>query len=986
MRVKILVTLLLIVFISVPNAIGTTNPDATIQPVFPADDTAAQAWADSIYNAMSLNERIGQLFMIRAHSDKGSDHEIYVQRLIERYHVGGLCFFQGTPEAQVKLINRYQQKSKIPMMIGIDGEWGLGMRMKNSTISFPRQMTLGAIQDDRLLYDMGKEIAQQMRRVGININFAPVADINNNPQNPVINTRSFGEDRYNVSIKSYMYMLGMQDHNVMACAKHFPGHGDTNVDSHHDLPVINHSLRRLDSLEFYPFRILAEQSIGSMMVAHLHVPVLDERENRPTSLSYPTIGGILREQMGYEGLVFTDGLEMKGVTKHFQPGEVEAEALIAGNDVLLLPEDISASLETIKEYIEDGKISELELEASVKRVLKAKYKLGLTKFIPLEEENVRADINNETAKATKQKLYENALTLVRNDGDLIPFRDLIDLEVAALSIGAKGTPYFQQRLSSYLDMPLYQTDKNITEAEKRELLSKFVNKDIVIVSLHDLSSSAGKDYGLTTSEKDFIRELQRRKQVVLVNFGSPYMLKYFDGSDTVINAYEEDAMAQDAAAQAIFGAIPLKGRLPITASTFSCYGTGITTNELFRLGYAQAERVGLNSDTLQLIDSLMLDAIATEATPGGVVLVVKDGKVVFHKSYGHHTDGKQRKTQKDDIFDLASITKIAASTISVMKLEEEGKISIHKALGASLPSVIGTNKQDLALGDIMAHRAGLRAWIPFFEQTIRTNTRSPQLIPEYYNRRQSGDFTTKVTDQLFLRSDFRDSIWQQIYDSEVSGRNEYVYSDLGFYIVNAMVRHQTGVSVDEYANTTFYEPLGLRTMTYNPLEKFSRNRIVPTEDDRYWRNQKVHGHVHDMGAAMLGGVSGHAGLFSNAEDLAVVMQMLLNMGYYGGKQYLRPETVHKFTTRHPDDLRRGIGFDMLQLDQEKEPNMASEASQRTFGHLGFTGTAAWADPDENLVFIFLSNRTYPTMRNNRLGGENYRPRIHSVVYRALMDE
>ncbi|MEM9990160.1 MAG: glycoside hydrolase family 3 N-terminal domain-containing protein [Bacteroidota bacterium] len=986
MRFKLTLVLLLVVCITLPNVIGTANTSAQTPPMLSMEDAKMQTWVDSTYNSLSLDQQIGQLFMIRAHSNKGADHEAYVERLVKRYHVGGMCFFQGTPEAQAKLINRYQAQSNIPLLMAIDGEWGLGMRMKQSTISFPRQMTLGAIQDNTLIYDMGKEIAYQMRRAGIHVNFAPVVDVNNNPQNPVINTRSFGEDRHNVAIKSWMYMRGMQDHDLMACAKHFPGHGDTNVDSHYDLPVIQHSLRRLDSLELYPFQIMAEQEIGSMMVAHLHVPVLDDRENRPTSLSYASIAGVLREQMGFEGLIFTDGLEMKGVTKHFQPGEVEAEAILAGNDVLLLPEDVSAALETIKEYIEDGKISTAQIEESVKRILEAKYKLGLSDFTPIEVKNIRSDLNNQKAQAIKQKLYENALTLVRNDNDLVPFREIEDLQVAALSIGSSEMPVFQERLHSYLDMPFYQTDKNITEAEERELLNKLSDKEVVIVSLHDLSSYANKDYGLTASQKAFIKKLQGLKQVVLVNFGSPYMLKYFDGSDSVLNAYEEDPMAQDAAAQALFGAIPIRGRLPVTASTYSVFGKGITTNELYRLGYAQAERVGLNSDTLKLIDDLMAEAMRTGATPGGVVLVAKDGKVVFQKAYGHHTTGKQRKTQVEDIFDLASITKVAAATPAVMKLEEAGKISIHKALGNALPSTVGTNKQDLALGDIMAHRAGLRSWIPFYQQTTQTTVKGTKPAAQYYSRRSSDKFDIKVTDQLFLRGDFRDSIWQQIYSSEIANGNDYVYSDLGFYMISAMVRHQTGTSLDEYAAENFYQPLGLRTMTYNPREKFNKNRIVPTEEDRYWRNQKVHGYVHDMGAAMLGGVSGHAGLFSNAEDLAVLMQMYLNLGYYGGTQFLRPETVHKFTTRHPDELRRGIGFDMLQLDPDKEPNMSTLASRRTFGHLGFTGTAAWADPDENLVFIFLSNRTYPSYKNNRLGNENYRPKIHSVVYRALTEE
>lgn len=944
---------------------------------------AEQDWVDSVYNEMTFDEQLGQLFTIRAHSDKGAEHIAEVERQILRYHVGGLCFFQGTPLKQVQLTNRYQRLTKrVPLMISMDAEWGLGMRMKKSAISFPRQLTLGAIQDNRLIYDMGKEVAYQLRRTGVHVNFAPVADVNNNPNNPVINTRSFGEDRYNVATKSYQYMKGMQDNGVMASAKHFPGHGDTDTDSHLDLPIINHDKARLDSIELYPFRILAEQNIGSMMVAHLNIPALDKRANRPTTLSRSTITTLLRNEIGFDGIIFTDALEMKGVTKHFEPGEVEAEAVLAGNDVLLLPEDIGAAFETIKAYMDEGKIAKEQVEASVKRILQAKYRLGLTEVQEIPEENLEEDLNNNRALAIKQSLYENAITLARNKDELLPLRNLDSLKIASLALGIQTQTPFQDRLADYMNIPLLQTDKNVTDAEVRTFMRDLEETDVVIVSLHNLSSYSRKDFGITTSERNFIKQLAARKKVVLVNFGSPYALKYFDDLQWIINANDEDPLAQDAAAQAVFGAIAMTGRLPVTASPAFPYNTGLTTNPLFRLAYAHPESVGLNSDTLQQIDALMAEAIEMKAIPGGVVLVAKNGKIVFEKAYGHHTYGGTQAVQTSDIYDLASITKIAASTISVMKLQEEGKISIYQPLGNHLPEAINTNKADLTLYDMMAHKAGLKPWIPFYEQTTDLVARGSG-VTEYYSRRPDSKFAAKVTDQLYLRKDFQDSIWQQIYDSPLNGAPEDIYSDLGYYMINKMIQNQTGKTIDQYAADTFYEPLGLTTMTYNPLEKYDKKRIVPTEEDRYWRNQKIHGNVHDMGAAMLDGVSGHAGLFANAKDLAVIMQMLINMGYYGGKQYLNPATIHTFTTRHKDGTRRGIGFDMLELDPEKSPNLSIKASESAYGHLGFTGTATWADPEENLVFVFLSNRTYPSMRNNKLGRYDFRPRIQTVVYNAI---
>lgn len=978
--------LMLFVLVAIMVLMANTYPNLT--PTTAAALQEEQQWVDSIYNNMTFDEQLGQLFVIRAHSDKGPEHIAQVESQIVRYHVGGLCFFQGTAEEQLRLTNQYQRLTNhVPLMISMDGEWGLGMRLKSSTISYPRQLTLGAIQDNRLIYDMGAEVARQFKRLGVHMNFAPVADINNNINNPVINTRSFGEDRYNVAVKSYMYMKGMQDNGVMASAKHFPGHGDTDVDSHHDLPIINHSKSRLDSIELYPFRVLAEQGIGSMMVAHLNVPAFDKRKDRPTTLSRNTITGILRNEMDYDGLIFTDALEMKGVTKHFESGQVEAEALLAGNDLLLLPEDIGAAFVTIKEYIADEKLSREQVEASVKRVLRAKYRLGLTTTPELEPYNLSEALNNNKALSIKQKLYEAAITLARNKDDLLPFRNLDSLKIAALALGTQKQTPFQDRLKDYHNVELFQTDKNVTSAETRIFMRDFEDKDVVIVSLHNLSSFASKNFGITESERNFIKDLAARKRVVLVNFGSPYALKYFGEMQWLVNANDEDPMAQDAAAQAVFGAIPMSGRLPVTAAPSLPFNTGLTTNPMFRLAYAYPESVGLDSDTLQMIDELMAEAIELKATPGGVVLVAKDGKIVFQKAYGHHTYGGMQKVSTEDIYDLASITKIAASTISVMKLQDEGKVSIYQPIGRYLPEAIGTNKADITLYDAMAHRAGLKSWIPFFEQTLTNVPRSGAGgVSEYYSRRPSETYGAKVTDQLFLRNDFQDSIWQQIYESPVADIKEYVYSDLSYYMINKIIKNQTGKYLDEYAAETFYQPLGLQTMTYKPLEKFEKEKVVPTEEDRYWRNQKIHGHVHDMGAAMLDGVSGHAGLFGNARDLAVVMQMLLNKGYYGGNQFITPQTVNTFTTRHTSETRRGIGFDMLELSPDREPNLSTLASEQTFGHLGFTGTATWADPEHNLVFVFLSNRTYPSMRNNKLGRYDFRPRLQSVVYNALEEE
>ena len=943
----------------------------------------ADRWVDSVFQTLTPDERLAQLMMIRAHSDLGADHIREVEQQIKKYKVGALCFFQGTPDKQVELINRYQELSDLPLMIAIDGEWGLGMRMKATTISFPYQLMLGAIQDNDLLYDLGAEVARQFKRTGIHVNFAPVVDVNNNPQNPVINFRSFGEDRFNVAVKGYMYMKGMQDNGIMACAKHFPGHGDTDVDSHYDLPVITHSRSRLDSLELYPFRVLAQNGVGSMMIAHLQVPALDDRPNRPTSLSRKTVTGLLREEMGYDGLLFTDALEMKGVTKHFGAGAAAAESLVAGNDILCLPEDIPAALREIKAYLADGRLSQKQVDASVRRVLRAKYELGLRSFTPLEEENVRAEVNAPQAEVLRRRLIKASLTMVRNPGQLVPFQRPDSLDIASLSIGATQQTPFQDRLSDYKKMMHLQVGKEISAAEEERLLRVLGRRDIVVVGLHDMSQYASREFGITASIRAFLRKLNQQTTVVLTVFGNPYSLQYFDAIDHVLMAYAEDDVIQDLSAQALFGAFGLRGRLPVTASPLSRYNQGVYTQSLYRMGYTIPEAVGLDSDTLARIDELMEEAIKERATPGGVVLVARKGQVVFEKAYGHHTYTRRTPTEADHVFDLASVTKVAATTLAVMDLYERGVIDLNDPLGNYLPELRGSNKADLRIADVLAHHAGLKAWIPFYKQTLTTDRGHPRPHPRYYHDTNGDGYDVPVSDQLFMRRDYVDSIWTQIIESELRRNKNYRYSDLGFYLMARVVEARTGQPLDRYVRERFYQPLGLESLTFNPWQMGKTDHVVPTEEDRYFRYGRLQGYVHDMGAAMLGGVSGHAGLFGNARDLAALMQMLLQGGHYGGQRFLAEATIQTFTKRHPRSSRRGLGFDMLQLDTSYPANMSEMASMETFGHLGFTGTCVWTDPRTEVIYVFLSNRTFPYMNNYKLNRLDTRPRIQNQVYRAL---
>lgn len=971
--------------------LGLAGALLTILPAFdqplyrqqPTPGPTEQEWVDSVFATLSLEERIGQLMMIRAHSDKGPEHEAEVAQLIRDYHVGGLLFFQGDPLHQARLTNYYQQLSpNLPLLIGMDAEWGLGMRLKEHAISFPRQLMLGAIQDNRLLYDMGAEIARECRRLGVQVNLAPVVDVNNNPANPVINDRSFGEDRYNVAVKGYMYMKGLQDHQVLACAKHFPGHGDTDTDSHFDLPVILHPRDRLDSIELFPFKVLAEQGIGSMMIAHLQVPALDTTAHLPTTLSRPTVTQVLREELGFDGLIVTDGLDMQGVRKYYEPGQIEAEALLAGNDILLLPPDVPAAYRAIRDYLRRGLLTEERIDESVRKVLKEKYRLGLLHPQAIELDHLEEDLNNTAALALKRRLIENSLTLVRNGRDLLPFREVDQGTMATLAIGAPTRTPFQRMLEQYRPVSHFNVGREIPKGQYGRLVTQLADKDVVVIGLHGMNKYLDRNFGLTDSALSLIRLLGQRTKVVLVVFGNPYALGHFDEIPWLIEAYDEDEMTQELAAQGLFGAFGFRGRLPVTASSRSRFGQGIDSENLFRLGYGLPEEVGMRSEVLAQIDTIAQHAIDSSATPGCAVLVARKGKIVFQKAYGYFTYDQKRPCGVADLYDLASITKIAATTVSVMKLQEEGLIDIDQPLSKYLVELDSTNKAGLTIREMMAHHAGLRPWIPFFKRTIDQNGRP---VDSLYHRQADDLFSIEVAKDLYLRKDYRDTIWQQIFQSELEKDKEYRYSDLAFFLLARLVERVSGKSLDEYAAENFYRPLGMQQTTFNPLKKFPADRIVPTEDDDYFRHQRLQGYVHDMGAAMLGGVSGHAGLFSTTADLAILMQMLLNDGYYGGRYFLQPQTVQLFKNRCDVCSRRGLGFDMKETNGKQAPNLhiSPLASDHAFGHLGFTGNCVWVDPEYDLVYIFLSNRTFPKMDNYKLSQLLTRSRIHTVLYESL---
>lgn len=956
----------------------------------------AKNWVNKQFKKLSKDQRIAQLMIVRAHSNLGPDHVKQVTELITKYNVGGLCFFQGGPIRQAQLTNYYQSIAQTPLMICIDGEWGLGMRL-DSVINYPRQLMMGATQDANLIYEFGKAVGEQCKRLGIHVNYAPDVDVNNNPNNPVINDRSFGEDKYKVALYGVKYMQGMQAVNVMACAKHFPGHGDVAVDSHYDLPIISKTRGQLDSLELYPFRELIKANVGSVMIAHLFVPAIDTIANQATSLSNKNVTGLLKEELGYKGITFTDGLGMKGITKYYPSGEASVQALIAGNDMLCLPEDIGAAIEKTKQAIKDGRLTWDDLNSRVKKILLAKYNLGLNKPQVIDTVGILADLNAQTTRI-KTLLAKNAVTLLQQTNTaLLPLK--ANKKIAYISIGAAKEPVAATRLKTenHADVYLFGSkaeqgkqlmdDKNPTivmdksdSASAQQLISKVyaLGYDAIVVGVHNYSRRPANNYGLSNPAIYLISELQKQNNAVTIYYGNPYAVRYSCNALNIATAYEDDDITQSAVADWLQGKLAAKGKLPVTVCDNFKFGDGITYNNYLPKASSYNVDVKFNK-----IDRIAKDAIAKGAMPGCVVLAAKDGKVIYQKAFGTTTMSGATPVTANMVYDLASVTKISATTVSVMKLYEEGKLDLDKTIGDYLPWVKGSNKAPLKLRDILLHQAGLNPFIPFYREVIDTATGEPKWA--YFSKTKDANHQFRAAENLYVRNDWEDSLYSRIVTSKLTAPNKYVYSDNDFIFLGKIVEAITGKTLNDYAKATFYQPLGMTTTTFQPREVMSLNNIVPTEYEKHFRQQLIWGDVHDEGSAMFGGIAGHAGLFSNAYDLLQLYQMLLNGGELNGVRYLQKATIDKFTAYNSDISRRGLGFDKPEKDNatRKDPYPSKLASLETYGHTGFTGIGVWVDPKSKLIYIFLSNRVNPTRDNNKLSSLGVRGKIQDAIYEAI---
>ena len=971
----------------------TISAQETQNPLQAKDVMAQTKWVDSLYNTLSTKEKIAQLYMVQVFSSQSAAEKAKVVKLIKEQKIGGIIYSKGGPVRQAKLNNELQAASNVPLLIGMDAEWGLSMRL-DSTYSFPWNMTLGAIKDNYLIEQTGRQLGEHCKRLGVHFNFAPVVDINTNPNNPIIGNRSFGEDRDNVTDKAAAFMKGMQSAGVLANAKHFPGHGDTEDDSHLTLPTVSFDEKRIDSVELYPYKKLIKEGLSSVMVAHLNIPSLEPRPGYPSSISKNIVTNILKQRLGFKGLIFTDALTMKGAA-NFKfdgldgeannakntVGNIELAAFLAGNDVMLMSENVEAGINKLFKAFEKGLFTEERLSHSVKKVLQAKYKVGLNNYEPIGLYNIVNDLNRLQDDMLYEKLMEQAITIAHDSVQLLPLRNLDTKKIAYVKMGdADGEPFYNA-------LKKYGEVHEVSATHLDELIKKLQNYNTVIIGFHKSNKNPWKGYKFSDKELTWLYEIARTNNVILDVFAKPYALldiKSITNIESVIVSYQNSKIAQETSAEIIFGALAAQGTLPVSSGPYFSVGQGVQTNSLERLGYSFPERVGMSSYKLEKIDSIANHAVKAGMTPGIQIVVAKKGKVIYNKNFGHHTYNKDApKVKDDDIYDIASLTKIVATLPLLMELEEQEVVSLNTKLSEILPNYKGTNKKDVTIKKMLSHYAQLKPWIPFYYKTLDSVTKKPQT--KYYRKTKSDKFSIKVANNMWMRKDYKDSIPKIIEETELLSRLRYRYSDLPYYILKQYIESHYNKPLDELTQEHFYKSLGANHTIYNPYKTVSNTKIVPSEEDDYFRFQKVQGYVHDMGAAMQDGVGGHAGVFSNANDIAKIMQMFLQKGYYGGVRYLKPETIDKFNTCHycHKSVRRGIGFDKPQLG-ESGPTCGC-VSMASFGHSGFTGTYTWADPDEELVYVFMANRTYPTSKGkNMLLRENIRTNIQEAIYNAII--
>ncbi|NDV59904.1 glycoside hydrolase family 3 N-terminal domain-containing protein [Bacteroides sp. 519] len=973
------------------------NLNAQTEPLLlykASQDVECKQWVDSVFNKLSLKEKVGQLFIHTIAPLESQANINNLKNAVSTNKVGGLLFSGGVLENQARLINLAQEEAKVPLMITFDGEWGLSMRLKDTPV-YPRNMVLGCIQDDKLIYEYGQEIARQCRELGVHVNFAPVADVNINPRNPVINTRSFGEIPKDVADKVISYSLGLESGGVLSVSKHFPGHGDTDVDSHHALPVLSFPRARLDTVELYPFKEAINAGVSGMMVGHLEVPALESTKGVPASLSRAITHNLLVEELGFQGLIFTDALEMKGVASF---KNVSLDALKAGHHMVLARRNLKAEIDAVLEAVKKGEITETDIDQKCKKVLTYKYILGVADQGKIQISGLSNRINTQNARELAIRLKVGALTVLSNKNGVLPI-DKDVKEVAVINVGNGST--FNQTLKKHATPTIFDLKANMPAAERKALHSKLAAFKRIIVNINERQLAP---------YQAFFAEFAKEAQVIYVCFIPMKQLTQIEvplyNAAGVILCHVNDRDIQEYTANAVFGEATINGRL--SASIGNAFKAGVGYTIPTKPQVYIPEEYGLSSKVLQNIDSIVSKGIKEGAFPGAQVVILKNGKAMYDKAFGTFTtDSKSTAVTPESIYDIASLTKTSATLLAVMKLYDKGLFNLSDKISKHLEYFTGTDKEDITIRELLYHQSGLPSSIAFYQRAIDKSSYPGRLLRQGSDELHTAQIDAKmygqpnfkfikgltsskpdnehplqVSENLWLSKAFSDTVVNTIKEAKL-GDKRYRYSCVGFVVLQKLVEKLSGMSLDDYLMKEFYNPMKLTHTAFLPLRYFKKDDIVPSATDNFIRKTTLQGYVHDETAAFQGGVSGNAGLFSTARDIAAIHQMILDGGEYNGRRYLSKETCHVFTTDKSKLSHRGLGYNKPDRKNPAKSPCSSSTPWSAYGHTGFTGTGAWVDPDNKIVYVFVSNRTYPEPWNNKLGQMNIRGQIQEVIYKAM---
>lgn len=905
---------------------------------------------------MTLKEMVGQMIMIDSYALADSNYYKNVLYQIDSNNVGGVCFFKGTQKDLLKLNRLYDEHAKIPLFVAIDGEWGLNMRLTDIE-TFPVALSLGALPKNKyhLVRDMAEVIAEQCNSLGIHINFAPVVDINVRADNAVINMRSFGQDKYKISLLAREYVKGLQENGVMAVVKHFPGHGDTEVDSHKATPQITHSKTFIDSIDTYPFRYNIDKGAWGVMAGHLQVNALSPDSLKPASINKDIIDSYLVKKLNFNGLVFTDAMNMKGLTNLYGEGEAEVLAVLAGVDIILMPENTDKAIQAILKAVEDGRISKELIKKKCEKILEWKYDMGLYK-----KRGKYSMPDAHTVAKTKRintQIAENVLTFIgKKQEKLIPENITSKDSITMIVIGGANYDSLIDNLKPYNVKPVYISSK-MKHKDIDSIVSGIDSNISVLTAFGGARFSSSKaHYGIADNTIYSLKTIEKRfkdNNLVLM-FANPYVFKMIDSSYACrgfVVAYENNAYTQRAMARLLKGEINANGSLPVSVKRGSM--SDMEEDEISDEDKFYMDN-NISISVVHQIDSIALKGIKEKAYPGCQILIAKDGKIVYNKNFGYYTYDNKKEVSYNTMYDIASLTKVMATTLAVMKLYEQNMINLDAAVSTYIPELKKLEAGELTIRELLSHYTTLPATYPFQRKKIKPNNVHAGILKEFKN--------VPVKPK------------------------KYVYSDLNFLLLQYAVENIVKEDLDKYLQREFYTPLKLQNTTFNPLlNGVSTDNIAPTENDTVYRHELICGTVHDPLAYLNNGVCGNAGLFSTATDLFAITQMLLNKGTYDGHKYLKSSTVDAFNRRYYSDkgIRRALGFDKPLINSKSE-HCSRYASQSSYGHSGFTGTYLWIDPQNNTIVIFLSNRVYPTATPNKLAQMNIRTDINDLVYKMFV--